>query len=127
MLPLAATGCPAKGRNHKQKRLPGSVPDVLQEPFGRNLAAEAGPPGEFVDPAGDREELRPLQITALRIGDLVRRTAPLDPAGGDVGERDPLVRQRVAVLAPAAPAVAVLALQRPRLIADMLGIGGKLR
>src|SRR5580704_5271522 len=34
------------------------VPDVLQEPFGRNFAAEAGLSGELINLAGDGEELR---------------------------------------------------------------------
>src|SRR5258708_658672 len=58
------------------------VPDVLQEPFGRNLAAEAGPFSELIDLAGDREELRALQVAALRIRDLVAGGAALDPALG---------------------------------------------
>src|SRR5580704_5457768 len=71
-----------------------SVPDVLQEPFGRNLPAEAGAPGELVDLAGDREELRALQVAALRIGDLLAAGAALDPALRQVGERHAPARGR---------------------------------
>src|ERR1700730_15140643 len=63
------------------------VPDVLQEPFGRDFAAEAGLSGELINLAGDGEELRALQVAALRIGDLVVGSAALDPALGKVGER----------------------------------------
>src|SRR5271170_6887732 len=81
-----------------------SVPDILQEPFGRDFPAEALAAGKLVDLAGDGEELHALQIAALRIGDLIAGGAALDLAGGEVRQRDPLVQQRIAV-----PAVADLA------------------
>ena len=85
-----------------------SIANILQKPFGRNLAPEAGLLGELVDFARHRVELGALQIAALGIGDLVRRAAPFHLAGDEVGERDPPIRQRVAVLAAVTAAVAVL-------------------
>src|SRR5258706_8608875 len=74
-----------------------SVPDVLQEPFGGNGASEAGLFGQFIHLAGDRKELRPLQVAAFRIGDLVGRRAALSLAVHQVGERHPLLGQEHAV------------------------------
>ena len=54
-----------------------SIADILEEPFGGDLFAEAFFFRQFVDLAGDGEELRPLDIAALGIGDLPRR----GPAG----------------------------------------------
>src|SRR5262245_55350972 len=104
----------------------GLVPDVLQEPFGRDLAARPSAPGGFVHLAGDRIELRTLEVAALRIGELVGRGAAFDLAGNEVGERDAPVRQRVAVLAAAPAAIAVLSLGGSRLVTDVLGVGAKL-
>src|SRR5262249_61971876 len=58
----------------------GLVPDVLQEPFGGNLAAKPRAPHRLVDFAGDRVELRALQVAAFGIGDLVGRGAAPDLA-----------------------------------------------
>ena len=69
------------------------VADVLQEPFGGNLTAEAGAFRKLVNFSGYRVKLGALQIAALRIGDLLRRGAPLDLAGDEVGERDAPIRQ----------------------------------
>src|SRR5690348_13588401 len=71
-------------------------------------------------------ELRPLQIPAFRVGDLIRGRASLYFSRDEVSERHASIGQRVAVLAPALAAVAELALLRARLIADVLGIGGEL-
>ena len=103
-----------------------SVANVLQKPFRRNLPAEAGALRQLVDFAGDGVKLRALQIAAFRIGDLVRRGAPLHFARDDVCECDAPIRQGVAVLAAPVTAVAVLGLLRARLITEMLGIGGEL-
>src|SRR5437763_12811639 len=79
-----------------------SISYLLQEPFRRNRAAEAGALGELVDPAGDREELRALQIAAFGIGDLVGGGAALGLAADEIGERYAPSRRRGAVAAPAA-------------------------
>src|SRR5215510_10959193 len=104
-----------------------SISDVLQEPFGRDLATEPGAARRFVDLAGDRVELGALQVAALRIADLIGRGAAGHLALHKVGERDAFVGQRVAVYAPAPPAIAMLALQRARLIGNVLGVGRELR
>src|SRR6476620_10858781 len=52
-----------------------SVTDVLQEQAGGNLVAEPLPLGFLIDLAADGVELRALQITAFRIGDLGLRGA----------------------------------------------------
>ena len=103
-----------------------SVANVLQKPFRRNFPAEAGRLRKLVDFAGHRVELCALQIAAFRIGDLVRREPALLLAGGEVGERDPPVRQLVAVLTAPTAADAVLSLLRACVIAEVLGIGGEL-
>ena len=81
----------------------------------------------LVDLAGDRVELGALQVAAFRIGDLVLRGAAVCLAVDDVGERDAAVGQRVAVLAALAAAVAMLGLLRARLVAEVLGVGGRAR
>src|SRR5262249_53544663 len=75
-----------------------SIPDVLQEPLGGDLAAELGAARRFVHLAGDRVELGALQVAALRISDLIGRGAAAHLALDEIGERDALVGQRVAVL-----------------------------
>src|SRR5262249_41393683 len=55
-----------------------SVTNILQKPLGRNLAADLGAAGRFIDLAGDRVELSALQVAAFRIGDLVVRGAAAD-------------------------------------------------
>src|SRR5262245_37210855 len=109
----------------KQASSKDSVANVLQKPFRRNLPAEAGILRQLVDFAGHCVELCALQIAPFRISDLVHRDPALHPTGGEVGERDPPVWQRVAVLAAPTSAVAVLSLLGPRLIPEVLGIGGE--
>src|SRR4051812_47891468 len=105
----------------------GSVPDILQEPLGWNFPAELSLLRRLIDLSGHRVKLRALQITALRIGDLVGGGAAHRPPLHKIGQRYALVGKRVAMLPAAAPAVAVLALDRTGLVADMLGVGGEFR
>src|SRR5262245_36198942 len=104
-----------------------SISDVLQEPFGRDLAAKSGAARRFIDLAGDGVELGALQVAALRIADLIGRGAATHLALHQVGERDAPVGQRVAVYASAAPAIAMLVLQRTRLVGNVLSVGRELR
>ena len=103
-----------------------SIANVLEKPFGRDLTAEAGYLGEFVDLARHRVKLGALQIAALGVSNLIRRAAPFHLAVNQVGKRHAPIRQGVAVLAPIAAAIAIFILLRARLIADMLGVGGEL-
>src|SRR5262249_25865260 len=111
-------------RAHRRKR---SIPDVLQEPLCRDLAAEPGAARRFVHLAGDRVELGALQVAALRIADLVGRGAASHLALHQISKRHALVGQRIAMLAPAAAAIAMLALAGAGFVADVLRVGGKLR
>src|SRR5262245_22347210 len=92
----SSLGCPHL-RRVVQRRSPActpapkSIPDVLQEPLGRNLAAETGAFHRLVDLAGDRIKLRALQVAAFGIGDLVGRGAAFDPPLDQVGKRDALL------------------------------------
>src|SRR5439155_24529800 len=105
----------------------GSIANILQEPLGWNLAATPGAARRLVDLAGNRVELGALQVAPLRIRDLIVRSAAAHPALRQVGECHALVGERVAVLAAWAASVAMLALQWTCLVADVLGIGRKLR
>src|SRR5437764_14606180 len=78
-----------------------SVPDILEEPFGRNLATEARLADKFIDFTSNRIELGALQIAALRIRDLIGSRAALGRSRHDVGKRNPPVGQGVTVLAAA--------------------------
>src|SRR5438067_13084456 len=54
-----------------------SVADVLEEPLGRQLAAQSLSPCRVVDLAGHGPELGSLQIAALRVSNLRVGGAPL--------------------------------------------------
>src|SRR5690349_1452765 len=62
------------------------VPDVLQEPLGRDLVAGARGARRLVDASRHRVELGALQVPPLRIRDLVRRGAARVAARDQVGE-----------------------------------------
>src|SRR5258706_14953245 len=61
---------------------------MLKEPLGRELPTKPVAPRRFVDRAGDGVKLRALDVTALRIGDLLRRGPPGRAAGDQVAEAD---------------------------------------
>src|SRR5258706_16364034 len=61
---------------------------MLKEPLGRELPTKPVAPRRFVDRAGDGVKLRALDVTARRIGDLVRRGPPGRAAGDQVAEAD---------------------------------------
>src|SRR5215213_9622983 len=139
-LALCACAKPVDANNNNAEILPSrimvpcssscravSVPDVLQEKAGRNLMAQPPALDLFIDLAGDGVELRSLQITAFRIGDLVGRGAAFCLPAEQVGKRDPLVGECNAVRTAFDAAVPKLGRARACLIADMLGVGGELR
>src|SRR5690348_4145537 len=53
-----------------------SVPNILQQPFGGQLAAQSQGARPLVHVGGEREELHALQVPALRPGDVGARKAP---------------------------------------------------
>src|SRR5436853_117995 len=63
-----------------------SIAYVLQKPVGGQIAPQPLAPRRFVGGGGHREELDALDIAALRVGDLVSRSAAADPAAHHVAE-----------------------------------------
>src|SRR5260221_6538891 len=80
-----------------------SVANILKQPFGGDLVAQAGGARAFVDPRRHRVELRSLQVAALRPADLVVGGAPRMPPVEDIGEEDELAGKPHPVGAPARP------------------------
>src|SRR5262249_54109717 len=78
-----------------------SIANVLQEPLGRNRAAEPLRLGELIDTPGERPELVTLQVAPLRVGDLRVGRAASTVRRDDVGKRDRAVRRKQRAMATA--------------------------
>src|SRR5436190_7186110 len=62
------------------------IANVLEEPLGRQLPPQALAPRRLEDDRRDREELRALDVAALRVGHLFARCPSLRAPACDVGE-----------------------------------------
>src|SRR5260221_12536598 len=67
-----------------------SVANILKQPFGGDLGAQAGGARAFVDPRRHPVELRSLQVAALRPADLAVRRVPRMPPRVRLGDKDEL-------------------------------------
>ena len=101
------------------------VPNILQKPVGSNLVPCRGFAGQLINTAGNSEKLCALQISPLRICDLVGRCATLLLAIKNICEGEHAIRQRNSVSALAVPSVAELPGRGPGLPSDVFIVDRK--